>query len=94
MTMEVVVQMTRNALLTALLVSAPILVAALFVGLIISIFQAITQIHEMTLTFIPKILTVVAVLLLLLPWILQVMVNFTVATLQTMNQYLEGGIRF
>ena len=51
---------------------------ALVVGLLVSIFQAVTQIHEMTLTFIPKILAVAAVLSFLLPWTLQQLIDFTV----------------
>lgn len=94
MTMEVVVQVTRDALFTAMLVAGPILVSALIVGLLVSILQAITQIHEMTLTFIPKILTITAVLLLLLPWLLQVLVTYTVHTFRSMNQFLDTGVRF
>ena len=61
-----------------LYVAGPILIVALVVGLLVSIFQAVTQIHEMTLTFIPKILAVAAVLSFLLPWTLQQLIDFTV----------------
>jgi len=67
----------RQTLYTALLLAAPMLIAGLVVGLIISIFQAATQVNEMTLTFIPKILVVVVVLLLLMPWMINVMTRFT-----------------
>ena len=60
-----------------LVVAGPTLLVALVVGLIVSIFQAVTQIHEMTLTFIPKILAVAAVLSLLLPWTIKRMIEFT-----------------
>jgi flagellar biosynthetic protein FliQ len=54
-----------------------VLLAGLVVGLLVGIFQSVTQIHEMTLTFIPKILAVAIVMLLTLPWMLQVILDFT-----------------
>ena len=77
MTPDTVVSIARDALITMLLVSAPMLISGLLVGLIISILQAITQVHEMTLTFIPKIIVVCLSLLLFLPWIVSKMVEFT-----------------
>ena len=94
MSLEAVSEITRNMLLTALLVASPVLVTALVVGLFVSIMQAITQIHEMTLTFIPKILSIVTMLLVLIPWILQTLVTYAERTLGSMNSYLELGIRF
>ncbi len=94
MTLEAVTEITRNMLLTALLVASPVLVTALVVGLFVSIMQAITQIHEMTLTFIPKILSIVTMLLILIPWILQNLVSYAERTIGSMNNYLELGIRF
>jgi flagellar biosynthetic protein FliQ len=60
-----------------LLMSMPILMVAMIVGLLISIFQATTQINEMTLSFVPKVLAVIAVLLFVMPWMLESMVNYT-----------------
>ncbi|MCX6826373.1 MAG: flagellar biosynthesis protein FliQ [candidate division Zixibacteria bacterium] len=77
MTSELVVSLARDAVMTMLLVSAPMLISGLLIGLIISIFQAITQVHEMTLTFIPKIIVVAISLLIFLPWIINKMVEFT-----------------
>ncbi len=77
MTPELIVTIARDAIITMLLVSAPMLISGLLIGLIISILQAITQIHEMTLTFIPKIIVVAVSLLLFLPWIISTMVEFT-----------------
>ncbi len=94
MTSEVVIDVTRGMLLTTLTVAAPVLLTALIVGLFVSILQAITQIHEMTLTFIPKILAIVGMVLLLAPWILQMLVGYAVRTFQSMNTYLDVGIRF
>lgn len=78
MTEEFVVNLFREALYTAMLVSAPILLLSLFVGLLISIFQAATSIQEFTLTFVPKIVVVAVILVLLLPWMMEVMITFTI----------------
>ncbi len=72
------VDIGRQAIMITLIISAPMLVAGLLVGLVVGIFQAVTQIHEMTLTFIPKILAMVAVLLVTLPWMLIEIVDYTV----------------
>ena len=77
MSPEYVVKLGQQTLTLVIYVSGPMLIVALIVGLGISIFQAVTQIHEMTLTFIPKILAVFAVILLILPWIIRQMVDFT-----------------
>ena len=71
------VEMIKQALYLALMLSAPMLVLGLVAGLLVSIFQAVTQIHEMTLTFIPKIIAVVAGLVLFLPWMINQMVAYT-----------------
>ena len=78
MSPEYIVKLGQDTLLLVLYVAGPILIVALVVGLLVSIFQAVTQIHEMTLTFIPKILAVAAVLAFLLPWTLQRLIDFTV----------------
>ena len=77
MTAEMIIGLARNAMETTLLVSAPLLLAGLAVGLIVSIFQAVTQIQEMTLTFIPKIVAVFLALLIFFPWMLEIMTSFT-----------------
>jgi flagellar biosynthetic protein FliQ len=71
MTPEFVIDIGRQAIETALLVAAPMLIAALVIGLLISIFQAATQINEQTMTFIPKIVGVFVAMLLFAPWMLQ-----------------------
>jgi flagellar biosynthetic protein FliQ len=68
MSPEYIVKLGQDTMLLVLHVAGPTLVVALVVGLAVSIFQAVTQIHEMTLTFIPKMLAVAAVLTVLLPW--------------------------
>ena len=70
MTPQMVVAIGREALTVTLLVAAPMLIFGLVIGLIISIFQAVTQINEMTLTFVPKILAVALALLLFLPFMI------------------------
>ena len=77
MTPQSIVDMGREALMITLLVAAPPLLAGLAVGLVISIFQAVTQIQEFTLTFIPKILAVFIATMIFLPWMLQVFLGYT-----------------
>ena len=76
MSPEFVVHLGKEAISLMLLISAPMLIAGLVVGLGISILQAVTQIHEVTLTFIPKILAVSLALMVSLPWMLQKMLDF------------------
>ena len=77
MTPEFAVNVIRETLFTALILAAPMLIAGLAVGLVISILQSVTQIQEMTLTFIPKILAVVLVMILMLPWMLNTILKYT-----------------
>lgn len=77
MTPEFVVSFAKEGIVLTLLISAPMLILGLVVGLIISIFQAVTSIQEMTLTFIPKILAVFLGLLFFAPWMLEKITSFT-----------------
>ena len=77
MTPEAALHWTQAALTLALTVAAPLLGVALAVGLVISLFQAMTSIQEMTLSAIPKMLAVAAVLVLLAPWMLEMMTDFS-----------------
>ena len=76
MTPETVMTIGRQALELTLLVSAPLLLAALGVGLLVSIFQAATQINEMTLSFIPKLVAILVMLVLAGPWMITMMVDY------------------
>lgn len=76
MTAETVMTMTYQAMKVALAMAGPLLIITLIVGLVISIFQAATQINEMTLSFIPKLLAMCGVLVLLGPWLIGVMVDY------------------
>jgi flagellar biosynthetic protein FliQ len=72
-----VVKLAMDALMLALKVGMPLLLAGLVVGLLVSVFQAVTQIQEMTLSFIPKILAVAVVLIVAGPWMLNQLVGYT-----------------
>ena len=82
MTQEMVIAIGREALTLTLMVSGPMLAFGLIIGLIISVFQAVTQINEMTITFVPKIVAVAAALLLFLPWIINMVTDFTTRMFQ------------
>jgi flagellar biosynthesis protein FliQ len=75
--LQFVIDAGREALLVTLKLSVPLLAVGLVVGLSVSIVQAVTQIQEQTLSFIPKILAVVATLIFLMPWMLSVIVEYT-----------------
>ena len=77
MTPEDVIHIGKKAVETILLTSAPMLLAAMVIGLVISIFQAATQINEQTMTFIPKIVAVFLTLLIFGPWIIELLITFT-----------------
>jgi flagellar biosynthetic protein FliQ len=79
MSPENVLQLGRNALEMALILAGPVLLFGLVAGLAVSVLQALTQIHEMTLTFIPKIGATILALALFGPWMLQKMLNYTSA---------------
>jgi flagellar biosynthesis protein FliQ len=76
-TEEFVISLGREALLTVLLIGAPILGLGLLAGLVVSIFQATTQINEQTLTFIPKIVVVLIAIVIFGPWMFSTMMEFT-----------------
>jgi flagellar biosynthetic protein FliQ len=88
MTTDFIIGLAGQAVYTVLKVSAPMLVLGLTVGLIISIFQATTQIQEQTLAFVPKIVAVMLALLLFGPWLLTTMIDFTTNILDNLNQFI------
>ena len=77
MTPETVMSIAYQAMMVTLYLGAPLLITALLIGLLVSLFQAATQINEMTLSFIPKILGVFAVLIIAGPWLLSLITDFT-----------------
>lgn len=74
---EFVVEVVSQALKVSLMLAAPMLIGALVVGVLVSIFQAVTQINEQTLSFIPKILVIIAALVIFSPWMMETMVSYT-----------------
>jgi flagellar biosynthetic protein FliQ len=84
MSTALVVDLIRHATMMALLVAAPLLVTALAVGILVSLLQAVTQIQEQTLTFIPKLLALSAVFLITLPWMLAQLVEYLAGLLRSL----------
>jgi flagellar biosynthesis protein FliQ len=89
MTPEFAIELLKTMIYQALAIAAPILIAAMTIGLAVSLFQAVTTINEHTLTFVPKALAVIGVLLLLLPWIMRSMIEFTTAVIQKMPEMVN-----
>ena len=85
MSADYAIDLIRHAVLLALSIAGPMLLTALIVGLIVSLIQAVTQVQEQTLTFIPKIVMLAAVFALTLPWIITRMVQFVVGTLNNLS---------
>ena len=80
---------TQNMLILILLLSSPVLVISMVVGLLISIFQAVTQIQESTLTFVPKIIVGVITMIILMPWMLNVLISRTVEMFGYMTEIIH-----
>ncbi|MDQ0090611.1 flagellar biosynthetic protein FliQ [Paenibacillus anaericanus] len=88
MSSEFIISLAGQAVFTVLKVSAPMLLIGLAVGLMVSIFQATTQIQEQTLAFVPKIIAVLVALLLFGPWILSTLVDFTYGILNNLSSFI------
>ncbi|MFP7494070.1 flagellar biosynthesis protein FliQ [Terribacillus saccharophilus] len=88
MSSEFVISIAERGIYTVLIISGPLLILALAVGLIVSIFQATTQIQEQTLAFIPKIVAVLVGLIFFGPWMLTRMVEFTAGILQNLDRFV------
>lgn len=88
MTDQVVVSLAREAVLTVLLVAGPALGIGMLVGLIVSIFQATTQIQEQTLTFVPKIVAVLVSIVVFGPWMIRILVDFAHRLLSNLPAYV------
>jgi flagellar biosynthesis protein FliQ len=86
---EFAVELLKTMIFQALAIAAPFLVTAMVIGLAISLFQAVTSIHEQSLTFVPKALGIVGLLLLLLPWMVRTLVEFTTAVIEKMPQMVQ-----
>jgi flagellar biosynthetic protein FliQ len=88
MTQELLMQIAQGSVYTILLITAPALGVAMLVGLLVSIFQATTQIQEQTLAFIPKIVAVFVTLLAVGPWMLRVMLEFTMGIFANLHRFV------
>lgn len=86
---EFAIELVKTMMFQAVALAAPILVTAMAVGLAISLFQAVTTIHEQTLTFVPKALAIVGIIVLLLPWIMRSLIEFTTAVIEKMPQMVS-----
>jgi flagellar biosynthesis protein FliQ len=86
---EFAIDLLKNMITLALTIAAPILVTAMVIGLAVSLFQAVTTIHEQTLAFVPKALAVIAIMLLLLPWIVRTLMEFTAGVIMKMPQMVQ-----
>ncbi|HLA27731.1 MAG TPA: flagellar biosynthesis protein FliQ [Syntrophales bacterium] len=89
MTADFVMGLMVEAIKVAFLVSAPVLLVGLVVGIAISLFQAVTQIQEMTLVFVPKIVAIMAVLVAALPWMINIMVTYTHNLISSIPMYVK-----
>ena len=89
MTTDLIMGIAAETMKVTLLVSAPVLLVGLVVGLMISIFQAVTQVQEMTLAFVPKIIAVMLALLFAAPWMLDTLVSFTHNLFSNIPNYIR-----
>ncbi len=90
MTEELVLKLGQDAITTTAMLAAPLLISALVVGLIVSIIQAVTQINEATLTFIPKMVVIFLVMILAGPWMLDVMSHYTIELFENIATMVRG----
>jgi flagellar biosynthetic protein FliQ len=88
MSYALVTDLARDAIMVAMLLAAPLLTVALLVGLVISIIQTMTQVQEQTLSFVPKLIAVGATMLVALPWMLQLLVEYTANLLRSLPGYV------
>lgn len=90
MSEDIVITLGQDALKTLALLSAPLLLSTLIIGLIVSIFQALTQINENTLTFVPKMIVVAIILVLAGPWMLDTMSAYTTTLFENIATIVRG----
>jgi flagellar biosynthetic protein FliQ len=86
---EFAVELVKTMIFQALMLAAPILVTALVIGLGVSLFQAVTSIHEQTLSFVPKVLGIVVMLIITLPWMLRSTIEFTTMLIEKIPQMVR-----
>jgi flagellar biosynthetic protein FliQ len=86
---EFAIELLKLMIYQSLTIAAPILLTAMVIGLCISLFQAVTTISEQTLTFVPKALGVIGIVLILLPWIVRSLIEFTTAVIMKMPEMVQ-----
>ncbi|MFZ7104609.1 MAG: flagellar biosynthesis protein FliQ [Peptococcaceae bacterium] len=86
MTQDYIIYLAREAVYTVLLIAGPLLAGSIIVGLAISVFQATTQIQEQTLTFVPKLIIILTMLVVFGPWMLNIIIDFTRTLFETIPQ--------
>ena len=89
MTVDFIVGIMAETIRVALMISAPVLLVGLVVGVVISLFQAVTQVQEMTLVFVPKIVACLVVLVAALPWMINLLVSFTHQLFSNIPNYIK-----
>ena len=89
MTYTLVTDLARNAMMVTALVAAPLLLVSLLIGLLVSVFQTVTQIQEQTLSFVPKLVGIGITLLIALPWMLQLLVEYTAQLLRSLPTLIQ-----
>ena len=89
MSEDLILKLGQDTLKTTAMLASPLLVSALVVGLLVSVFQAVTQINEATLTFIPKMVVVGVVLVIAAPWMLDVMNHFTIQLFENLGDMVR-----
>ncbi len=86
---DLIIKLGHDALKTSAMIAAPLLLGALVTGVIVSIFQAVTQINEATLTFVPKLLIIAIILILAGPWMVDLMRTYTVNLIENIAMYVR-----
>ncbi|MBE9529048.1 MAG: flagellar biosynthesis protein FliQ [Proteobacteria bacterium] len=89
MTPEFITMIGKETIWVVLMVAAPILASGMIIGLAISLFQAVTQIQEMTLTFVPKIVVVMVSLLFFAPWMMELLINYTTQMITSIPDFIR-----
>jgi len=86
---EFAAELLKTAMFQAVTLAEPVLLTAMVIGLLISLFQSVTSIQEQTLTFVPKALCIVGMLVVIMPWMLRSLMEFTIAVIQKIPQMVQ-----
>lgn len=89
MTIDVVVDLAKNTIVTMLLIVAPVMIASFVIGILMSLLQAIFQIHEQTFSFVPKLVTIMGTLILFAPWMLRKLMTISTQFFGGFNTFIQ-----